>query len=84
MPNSTLPHLLLNHTLCLSPPFLKYPLTFTLLNILCQLTEKNLIVQLEIEGCYFVFFHLTGQALSPPRRKEGSYQFSWFVMSRGT
>ena len=44
---------------------LRCPLTFTLLNILCPLMEKNLIVQLEIEGCYFVFFHLTGHALSP-------------------
>jgi len=45
-----------------------YSLTFTLLNILCQLTNKNVIAQFGIVLCYFLFYHLTGQALSPPGR----------------
>jgi hypothetical protein len=42
--------------------------------------RKNLIAQFGIVLCYFLFFHLTGQALSP--KEEGSRQFSCFVVPR--
>jgi hypothetical protein len=32
---------------------------------MCQLTNKNVIAQFGMVLCYFLFFHLTGQALSP-------------------
>jgi hypothetical protein len=36
------------------------------------LTNKNVIAQFGIVLCYFLFFHLTGQALSPPGRGDSS------------
>ena len=48
---------------------------------MCQLTNNGLIAQFGIVLCYFMFFHLTGQALSPQER--GKDRLLVFVLKIG-